>query len=107
MEDNINGIILQEEIKPEIKSNIDVNLLDKDIFFDVKEAKKRTDAIHKKILEVEMLPIYQAISDGISKGLNEIEYYRKLSTNQASFLKAKGFTIYTYSSAQKTKISWI
>ena len=55
MEDNVNSVILQEEVKPEIKPNIDVNLLDKDIFFDAKEANKKTMAVTKKILEVDYM----------------------------------------------------
>lgn len=104
MEDNINGVIL-EEAKKTLPEEIDPNILDKDIFFDSKEAKKKTTTVKKKILEVQMLPVYQAITGAINQGLNYVEV-SVLNESQLSFLRKKGFSIYYGHNNAFTKITW-
>ena len=67
--------------------------MDKNIFFSVSEAKKRTNAVKKKLLESQMLSVYTKIVDAINKG----EYVLKdvpLTKDQADFLRLKNFYIY-------------
>lgn len=88
-----------------------IEKMDKEIFFSVASAKSKTIAVHKKRLEVEMLPIYQQINTAISQGKYEI--ILKLTRDQRNFLANKNFgcsslgsstvngeTVYTM------KISW-
>ena len=74
-----------------IQSNEIVDSLDKNIFFSVSEAKKRTNLIYKKKLEVDMLPIYNAINEEINKGNYHVEL--KLTDAQKSFLINKNFGV--------------
>ena len=64
--------------------------MDKTIFFSVSDAKKRTNAIHRKRLEVEMLPIYNIINEAINNGKYNVEEI-KLSESQKMFLVNKNF----------------
>lgn len=84
----------QEPKKEEEKSVLyeAIDKLDKDIFFTATSAKNKTVAVHKKRLEVEMLPIYQKINGAISNGQYEIDNI-ELSKSQREFLKAKNFGV--------------
>lgn len=84
----------------ENKENIPVEIsdsLDKTIFFSVSEAKKRTNAVHKKRLEVQMLPVYNAINEAINDGKYSVDEI-KLTDAQRVFLINKNFGV----SYQKT-----
>ena len=83
--------------------------MDKTIFFSVSEAKKRTSTIHKKRLEVEMLPIYNTINEAINNGKYSIENV-KMTVSQKAFLVNKNFGVYYQKSDTSGndyyKISW-
>lgn len=66
--------------------------MDKTIFFSVSEAKKRTNTIHKKRLEVEMLPIYSVINEAINNGKYNVDEI-KLTESQKLFLVNKNFGV--------------
>lgn len=67
--------------------------LDKSIFFSVSEAKRKTKAVRKKILETKMLPIYTVINETINKGNYKIDNII-LTESQKLFLEQKNFMIY-------------
>ena len=68
-----------------------IEKLDKEIFFTASSAKSKTLAVHKKKLEVDMLPIYQKINEAINAGKYTIEAV--LTSEQKDFLYAKNFRI--------------
>ena len=85
-EKNENSTILSEAI----------GKLDKEIFFSASMAKNKTIAVHKKRLEVEMLPIYEQINAAISKG--EYQICVRLTSDQKEFLYNKNFRMSIISS---------
>lgn len=68
-----------------------IDKLDKEIFFTAAMAKNKTIAVHKKKLEVEMLPIYQEINKAISAGKYSV--FLKITQDQRNFLASKNFNV--------------
>lgn len=68
-----------------------IDKLDKEIFFTASMAKSKTIAVHKKKLEVEMLPIYQEINKAISAGKYSV--FLKITKDQRNFLASKNFNV--------------
>lgn len=90
------GLELADENKP--KENIEeqkideiINDLDKDIFFSVGIAKKKTNAVLKKRIEVSMLPIYDKINAAINAGYFMVECV--LTPDQKNFLTKRNFWV--------------
>jgi hypothetical protein len=93
----------QQEIITEVAKS-----MDKEIFFTAATARKKSNAVHQKRLEVEMLPIYQKINDAINAG----EYYIEMQLNaeEKSFLYDKNFSVTIMenirSGVYKCRIKW-
>lgn len=81
-----------QSITQTIPIEIVADSMDKTIFFSVSEAKKRTNTIHKKRLEVEMLPIYSVINEAINNGKYNVDEI-KLTESQKLFLVNKNFGV--------------
>ena len=97
MEEKINKADINN-IKEEIPSEV-INELDKEIFFSAAMARKKTLSVHKKRLEVSMLPIYQKINDAIAEGKYSIQL--NLSKDERNFLSNKNFRTSATSSFTK------
>ena len=91
-----------QEVQPDTKVLSEVQLetkvlseavdqMDKEIFFTAAMAKKKTVSVHKKKLEVEMLPIYQEINKAISAG--QYSVFLKITKDQRNFLTSKNFYV--------------
>lgn len=66
-------------------------LLDKDMFFSATVANKKTNAVHKKRLEVQMLEVYKEINNAINAGEYSITLW--LTRDQQNFLSNKNFRL--------------
>ena len=83
------------------------NDIDKDLFFSVGVARKKTNAVIKKRIEVSMFPIYDKINVAINNGQYMIECV--LTSDQKSFLVKRNFWVTGISTVNgKTlyKIRW-
>jgi len=84
-EEKLNKVEINKE---EIPSEV-INEMDKEIFFTASTARKKTLSVHKKRLEVKMLPIYQKINDAIAEGKYSIQM--DLTKDERNFLLSKNF----------------
>ena len=82
---------IQKEIPNQPIIDSIINEIDKDIFFSVGVAKKKTNAVLKKKVEVSMLPIYDKINAAINNGQYFVECV--LYEEQKSFLQKRNFWI--------------